>query len=67
LTYSRVPDYKILSMFDMASLPFSCKFIMGKSILIQLPFNRDLHSKSMGKEKRGLSSISSPAEYFCIY
>jgi hypothetical protein len=37
LTYTRVPDYKILSMFDMATLPFSCKFIMGKSTSTQLP------------------------------
>lgn len=29
LAYQKVPNYKILSLFDMASLPFSFKFLMG--------------------------------------
>jgi hypothetical protein len=37
LTYTEVPDYQTLGIFAAASLPYSLKFIMGSSSLIQRP------------------------------
>lgn len=54
LTYTQIPDYRTLSIFAVAGLPYSLKFIMGRHPLTQLPSNSDFTSRPTERERLGL-------------
>lgn len=57
LTYTQIPDYRTLSVFAAAGLPYSLKFIMGRYSIIQLHLKSDFTSKHMERERPGSSEV----------
>ena len=52
--YPELPDYITLSLFSLATLPYSLKFITGKYLLNQLLSFKDIQIYHMVKKKHGL-------------
>jgi hypothetical protein len=59
LTYSSIPDYQTLSIFALAGIPYSCKFLMGIFVITKHLFRSYIIFDLMEKEKLGLLEASS--------
>jgi hypothetical protein len=56
LTYTQVPDYQTLSIFALAGLPYSFKFLMGNQPETQLPSLNASTSEGTASARPGSSS-----------
>jgi hypothetical protein len=55
LTYSKLPDYSMFSLFSSALLPYNFKFLSGKPLDIQLHSSKHTPPFLMAAEKHGSS------------
>jgi hypothetical protein len=53
-SYQKIPNYRVLSMFSLSSIPFSVKFLIGTFQIIKRHLNKNLLFENMEKEKPGL-------------
>lgn len=53
LTYSSIPNYQTLSIFALAGLPYSFKFLMGTFLITKHPSRSYIFFDPMEKEKHG--------------
>ncbi len=53
LTYSSIPNYQTLSIFALAGLPYSFKFLMGTILITKHPSRSYTFFDPMEKEKHG--------------
>lgn len=66
LTYNKVPNYFILSIFEVSRLMFSLKFLIGNFIFISAPFVEKYTSFSYGRRKTWVTITCIGIGVFCF-